>query len=76
MLIAVVMAGHLNTAIENVDELHTLVAADHGSDFTVQQTGAASLKQMGNRLAESDMQKTEVFGVPVALIVLVAVLPR
>jgi RND superfamily putative drug exporter len=73
MLIPVVMAGDLNTAIENVDKLHALVAAAHTGDFALQQTGAASLKQMGNQLAESDMQKTEIFGVPVALIVLVAV---
>ena len=44
-----------------------------GGDFTLQQTGSASLKQMGNELAESDMQKTEIFGLPAALVVLVVV---
>ena len=73
MLIPVVMAGDLNTAIDNVDELHAVVTAGRDGDFTLQQTGAASLKQMGNELAESDMQKTEVFGVPAALVVLVVV---
>ena len=73
MLVPVILAGDLNAAIANVDALHAVVTAGQDGDFTVQQTGAASLKQMGNRLAESDMQKTEVFGVPVALIVLVAV---
>ena len=73
MLIQVVMAGDLNTAIGNVDELHAVVTAGQGGDFTLQQTGTASLKQMGNELAKSDMEKAEVFGVPVALVVLVVV---
>ena len=73
MLVQVVMAGDLNTAIDNVDELHAVVTAGQGGDFTLQQTGTASLKQMGNELAKSDMEKAEVFGVPVALVVLVVV---
>ncbi len=73
MLIQVVMAGDLNTAIDNVDELHAVVTAGQGGDFTLQQTGTASLNQMGNELAKSDMEKAEIFGVPVALIVLVVV---
>ncbi len=73
MLIPVVMAGDLNTAIDNVDELHAVVTAGRDGDFTLQQTGSASLKQMGNELAESDMQKTEIFGLPAALVVLVVV---
>ena len=48
MLVQVVMAGDLNTAIDNVDELHAVVTAGQGGDFTLQQTGTASLKQMGN----------------------------
>jgi RND superfamily putative drug exporter len=73
MLIPVVMTGDLNTAIDNVDELHAVVTAGRDGDFTLQQTGSASLKQMGNELAESDMQKTEIFGIPAALVVLVVV---
>ena len=41
--------------------------------FTLAQTGEASLNQMGNELAKSDMERAEVFGVPVALIVLLVV---
>ena len=73
MLIPVVMAGDLNAAIDNVGELHAVVPAGRDGDFTLQQTGSASLKQMGNELAESDMQKTEIFGLPAALVVLVVV---
>jgi len=73
MLIQVVMSGDLNTASDNVDELHALVSAGQGGDFTLQQTGAASLNQAGNELAKSDMERAEIFGLPAALVVLVVV---
>jgi putative drug exporter of the RND superfamily len=73
MLVQVVMAGDPNAAVGNVDELHAVVAAGERGDFTLQQTGTASLNQMGNELAKSDMERTEIFGVPVALVVLVVV---
>jgi putative drug exporter of the RND superfamily len=72
-LIAVVMAGDQDKAMENTTPLHRLVAAGARDGFTLAQTGEASLNQMGNDLAKSDMEKAEVFGVPVALIVLVVV---
>ena len=73
MLIQVVMAGDLNAAIDNVDELHAVVVAAQGGGFTLQQTGAASLNRMGNELAKSDMERAEIFGLPAALVVLVVV---
>ena len=73
MLVQVVLAGDLNTASDNVDELHAVVTAGRGGDFTLQQTGTASLNRMGNELARSDMERAELFGVPLALIVLVVV---
>ncbi len=73
MLVQVVLAGDLNTASDNVDELHAVVTAGRGGDFTLQQTGTASLNRMGNELARSDMERAELFGVPLALVVLVVV---
>ena len=73
MLVQVVMAGDLNTAIDNVDELYALVTAGQGGDFTLQQTGTASLNKTGEELAKSDMGRAEIFGLPAALIVLVVV---
>ena len=73
MLVQVVLAGDLNTAIDHVDELHAIVTAGRDGDFTLQQTGSASLKQMGNELAKSDMERAEIFGLPAALVVLVVV---
>ena len=73
MLVQVVLAGDLNTASDNVDELHAVVTAGHGGDLTLQQTGTASLNRMGNELARSDMERAELFGVTLALVVLVVV---
>ena len=72
-LVAVVMAGDQDAALKNVETLHGLVADSGVSGFTLAQTGEASLNQMGNELAKSDMEKAEIFGVPIALIVLVVV---
>jgi RND superfamily putative drug exporter len=73
MLVQVVLAGDLNTAIDHVDELHAVVTARQGGGFTLQQTGTASLSKMGNELARSDMERAEIFGLPAALVVLVLV---
>ena len=73
MLVQVVLAGDLNTASDNVDELHAVVTAGQRGDFTLLQTGTASLNRMGNELARSDMERAELFGVPLALVVLVVV---
>jgi len=72
-LIPVVMAGDQDEALENVAPLHELILASGAEGFTLAQTGNASISQMGNELAKSDMEKAEIFGVPVALVVLVVV---
>ncbi len=76
-LVAVVLAGDTDHALENVARLHELVdasgATSRAEGFTLAQTGEASLNQMGNELAKSDMARAEIFGVPVALVVLLVV---
>ena len=72
-LVAVVLAGDTDHALDNVATLHELVAASGAEGFTLAQTGEASLNQMGNELAKSDMARAEIFGVPVALVVLLVV---
>ncbi len=72
-LIPVVMAGTVDDALKNVDKLHETVVAAQGQGFTVAQTGEASLNEMFTTLAENDLQRGEIFGVPAALIVLVVV---
>ena len=72
-LIAVVMAGKIDDALKHVDELHETVMAAQGQGFTVAQTGDASISEMFTKLAEKDLSRGELFGVPAALIVLLIV---
>ena len=72
-LIAVVMAGDTDQALKDVAPLHSLVLRSAAPGFTLAQTGDASLNKMADDLAKSDLERAEVFGVPVALIVLVLV---
>ena len=72
-LIPVVMAGDQDQAMKNVDKLHAVVMSTPGEGFTLAQTGDASLNQMIDQVAKSDLEKAEIFGVPAALIVLALV---
>ena len=72
-LVPVVMAGTIDDALEHVDELHATVVKAEGQGFTVAQTGDASINEMFTKLAEKDLQRGEIFGVPAALIVLLIV---
>ena len=73
MLIPVVMAGTLDDAVKNTARLHALVVAAQGRGFTVAQTGDASIMEMFTSLAEKDLARGEILGVPAALIVLLIV---
>jgi len=72
-LIPVVMAGNMDEALKNVDKLHETAVAAQSDGFTIAQAGEASLNQMFTELAEKDLARGEIFGVPAALIVLVIV---
>jgi putative drug exporter of the RND superfamily len=72
-LIPVVMAGGVDDALKHVDRLHETAMTGQRDGFKVAQTGEASLNQMFTQLAEKDLSRGEVFGVPAALIVLVVV---
>ncbi len=72
-LIPVVMAGTIDDAVKNAGKLHTLVVAAQGRGFTVALTGDASIMEMFMTLAEKDLARGEILGVPAALIVLLIV---
>ncbi len=72
-LIPVIMAGGQDKALENAAPLHELVVHSGAAGFTLAQTGDASLNAMANELAKSDLERAEIFGMPVALIVLLLV---
>ncbi len=72
-LIPVVMAGTIDDALKNVDKLHETAVAAQGQGFSVAQTGDASINEMFTKLAEKDLARGEIFGIPAALIVLILV---
>ena len=72
-LVPVVMGGTIDDAVKNAGKLHALVVAAQGRGFTVAQTGDASIMEMFTSLAEKDLARGEILGVPAALIVLLIV---
>ena len=72
-LVPVIMTGSIDDAMKNVDQVHEAAMTGQTDGFTVAQAGDASLNQMFTELAEKDLSRGEIFGVPAALIVLVIV---
>ena len=68
------VAGDLEQAIENVEEVvHVTSEADGRDGFRVLVGGEASIDWERAELAESDLQQGERFGIPVALIILLII---
>ncbi len=68
-----VLAGEFKVATENVEELiHIVREEDASDDFRVLIGGDASVAFENNELSAEDLEKGERFGVPVALIILLA----
>ncbi len=74
MVMPLVVAGELDQAIENVEEVVQVTsAADRSDGFRVLVGGEASISYENNELAVSDLEKGERFGIPVALIILLII---
>ena len=70
-IMPMVMAGELDEAIGNIEQfVHITGEADEKEGFRVLLGGEASISYENNELSESDLQKGERFGIPVALIIL------
>ena len=68
------MAGELDEAIENIEQfVHITEEADGKDGFRVLLGGEASISYENNELSESDLQKGERFGIPIALIILLVI---
>ncbi len=68
------MAGKLADAEKNIDKVREVTGrAAERSGFDVITTGAASNGSDFNKLSESDLQKAELFGIPIAMIILIIV---
>ncbi len=76
-LITLVMAGDFDQNADNigavVDVVHESAAAAEG-DFTIKITGQATVGLDNRELSQEDLEKGEMLGVPIALIILVVVL--
>lgn len=73
-IMSVVLRGPSDVAEKNVANLIDLThSASESSGLSVLTTGLASTNSDSNKLAESDMQKTETVGILLALVILVVV---
>ena len=72
-IMPVVMTGTLEEATENVTSLLEIVhSANEGEEYRVLLGGSASIAHESNELATEDLEKGERIGIPVALIILLA----
>ena len=68
------MAGDFDDATDNIVQVVDVVeAADSGGEFEVLITGQAAVGEDFREVAQGGLQKGELFGVPIALIILVLV---
>jgi putative drug exporter of the RND superfamily len=73
-LIAVTMPGsEINNAGDNIVPLLDVVQAANGRGYQVLATGQATLSRDFTKLSESDLGKGEGIGIPIALLILLAV---
>ncbi|MDP3061957.1 MAG: MMPL family transporter, partial [Chloroflexota bacterium] len=72
-IFALLMAGSLDDASKNIGQVHEVVDRADGQGFRVLITGNASIGKDFQEVAEKDLRNAEVFGVPVALVILVFV---
>jgi RND superfamily putative drug exporter len=73
-IIPIKMAGSINDARDNIDEVLDTALAKNGSDgLSVYVTGLASIDNGVNKVAEEDLKTGETFGILLALIILLIV---
>ena len=73
-IITLTMAGDLTQAEDNIDKVHAVVhAADGQNGFSTLITGTASINDDFGQTANTDLQRGEGIGVPIALVILLIV---
>ncbi|MCL6105751.1 MAG: MMPL family transporter [Actinobacteria bacterium] len=73
-IIPLVMSGTLSEAEKNVTKLQTVLSQNsRASGFRILTTGTASSNNDFNHVSETDLQKAELIGIPIALVILVFV---
>ena len=73
-ILPLTMAGDLTAAEKNIDDVHAVVHAADGKDgFSTLVTGTASINSDFSHTAETDLQRAEGIGVPIAMVILLLV---
>ena len=73
-IITLTMAGDLTQAEDNIDKVHAVVhTADGQNGFSTLITGTASINSDFGQTANTDLQRGEGIGVPIALVILLLV---
>jgi len=73
-IMPIVMAGSYNDALDNIGQVNDVVHKYRDADeFEILITGDASLDKDWEEAAQSDLEKAELFGIPIALVILLAV---
>lgn len=73
-IMPVVMSGSFDNAYDNIGQLEKIVRDNNGKEgFYVLITGDASLHKDWMEAAQLDLKTAEIFGIPIALIILVLV---
>jgi len=73
-IMTIVMAGTVDDASKNIGQVLQIIQKANGKDgFKVLTTGEASISKDFKKVAEKDLQKAEIFGVAIALIILTLV---
>jgi len=75
-IIPLVMAGTVDDAQENIDKLHKVIDRARASEYYDMQvyiTGPATLMRDSMIAAKNDLEKAEIYGLPIAFLVLVLV---
>ena len=73
-IMPIVMAGNIEQSIENIEHIVQITEkADMSEGFRVVVGGEASMSYESSQLAETDLQKGERFGIPVALLILLII---
>ena len=73
-IIPVVMSGGLAQAEKNIDKLEAVLDRDsRQTGFQMLTTGVASTNNDFNKLSETDLQRAELIGIPIAMIILILV---
>ena len=73
-ILPVVLAYDESHATDEIEPLVDLVREQNGAEgFRVLTVGNASINHVGNEISESDLQRGEMIGIPIALLILVLV---